>query len=303
MAAEELPPGENGAGYNGTTNAEAHAWKWMRCAQHKAPVSWGVNMSAARKYLAKVGQRKLQPTVYFTMNCLLLTKAEGTPQNGDPLPQEDVDSYLSALQDQFEAQVPLPAERTRLLSRYDVGAWRRLANTSHGALKYLILRTPDDLLLISVGVFEHLGPHVPSRRDGMLPGEEADVGRSPNWYHFTYTYGELLENPAETIAAVLEKLTLGLERYHKLLSHMKGEYWSISKRFKKAQVIRLERKVDEDAKEQHLREMQDLLLDAYSEWKKTGERKLLDQMRGLAREIRQISPDFHFSLPAGGPTG
>lgn len=259
-------------------------------------------MSAARKYLAtKIGQRKLQPTLYFTMNCLLLTKAEGTPQNGDPLPQEDVDAYLTALRDQLEAQVPLPSDRTRLLSRYDVGAWRRLANSSRGSLKYLILRTPSDLLLISVGVFEHLGPHVPSRRDGMLPGEEADVGRSPNWYHFTYTYGELLENPAETIASVLEKLTLGLERYHKLLSHMKGEYWSVSKRFKKAQVIRLERKVDEDAKEQSLREMQDLLLDAYSEWKKTGERKLLDQMRGLAREIRQLSPDFHFSLPAGGP--
>ncbi len=209
-------------------------------------------MSAARKYLvSKIGPRKLQPTLYFTINCLLLTKAEGTPQNGDPLPQEDVDAYLSALRDQFEAQVPLPSERTRLLSRYDVGAWRRLANS--------------------------------------------------NWYHFTYTYGELLENPSETIASVLEKLTLGLERYHKLLSHMKGEYWSVSKRFKKAQVIRLERKVDEDAKEQMLRDMQDLLLDAYSEWKKTGERKLLEQMRGLAREIRQLSPDFHFSLPAGGP--
>jgi len=46
-------------------------------------------MSAARKYLAtKIGQRKLQPTLYFTMNCLLLTKAEGTPQNGDPLPRK-----------------------------------------------------------------------------------------------------------------------------------------------------------------------------------------------------------------------
>ena len=259
-------------------------------------------MTAARKILAsKTNPRKVRPTAYVVMNCLLLTKAEGTPQNGDPLPQEDVDAYLSALRDQFEAQVPLPSERTRLLSRYDIGAWRRLANSNHGTLRYLILRTPDDLLLISIGIFEHHGPNVPSRRDGMLPGEEADVGRSPNWYHFTYTYGELLENPAETIAAVLEKLTLGLERYHKLLSHMKGEYWSVSKRFRKAHVIRLERKVDEDAKEQSLRDMQDLLLDAYSEWKRTGERKLLDQMRGLAREIRQLSPDFHFSLPAGGP--
>lgn len=259
-------------------------------------------MSAARKYLAsRTSPRKLQPTLYFTMNCLLLTKAEGTPQNGDPLPQEDVDGYLQTLRDQFEAQVPLPAERTRLLSRYDIACWRRLANSSRGVLKYLILRTPEDLLLISVGVFEHHGPNVPSRRDGMLPGEEADVGRSPNWYHFTYTYGDLLENPTETIAAVLEKLTLGMERYHKLLSHMKGEYWSVAKRFRKAQVFRLERKVDEDAKEQSLREMQDLLLDAYSEWKRTGERKLLEQIRGLAREIRQLAPDFHFSLPAGGP--
>src|SRR2546422_5090601 len=261
-------------------------------------------MSAARKYLAsKVGQRKLQPTLYFTMNCLLLTKAEGTPQNGDPLPQADVDSYLSALRDQFEAQVPLPAERTRLLSRYDVGAWRRLANSSHGSLKYLILRTPNDLLLISVGLFEHLGPHVPSRRDGMLPGEEADVGRSPNWYHFTYTYGELLENPAETIAAVLEKLTLGLERYHKLLSHMKGEYWSVPRRVKKAQGVPLEGQDDEDPEEQKLRDKPDHPLDAYSEWKKTGERKLLDQMRGLARRNRQISPRFHFLRPAGGLSG
>jgi len=259
-------------------------------------------MSAARKYLAsKANPRKLQPTLYFTMNCLLLTKAEGTPQNGDPLPQEDVDAYIQTLRDQIEAQVPLPGERTRLLSRYDVGCWRRLANTSRGSLKYLIFRTPEDLLLISVGMFEHHGPQVLSRRDGMLPGEEADVGRSPNWYHFTYTYGELLENPNVTIASVLEKLTLGLERYHKMLSHMKGEYWSMAKRFRKAQVIRLERTVDEDAKEQTLREMQDLLLDSYSEWKRTGERKLLDQMRGLAHEIRQLSPDFQFSLPAGGP--
>src|SRR3990172_792297 len=261
-------------------------------------------MSAARKYLAtKTNPRKVQPTLYFTMNCLLLTKAEGTPQNGDPLPQEDVDGYIQTLRDQIEAQVPLPGERTRLLSRYDVASWRRLANASHGSLKYLILRTPDDLLLISVGVFEHHGPQVLSRRDGMLPGEEADVGRSPKWYHFTYPYGELLENPSATIALVLEKLTLGLERYHKMLSHMRGEYWSLPKRFRKAHVIRLERVVDEEAKEQSLKEMQGLLLDAYSEWKRTGERKLLEQMRGLAREIRQPAPDFQFSLPAGGSSG
>jgi len=134
-----------------------------------------------------------------------------------------------------------------------------------------------------------------------MPGEEADVGRSPNWYHFSYTYGELLEHPSTTIAAVLEKLTLGLERYHKVLSHMRGEYWSLSRRFKSAQVTRLERVVDEEAREQSLRTKQDLLLDAYSEWQRTGERKLLDHIRGLAREIRELAPDFHFSLPAGGP--
>ncbi|HEX3111948.1 MAG TPA: hypothetical protein VHU20_01645 [Candidatus Eisenbacteria bacterium] len=82
---------------------------------------------------------------------------------------------------------------------------------------------------------------------------------------------------------------------------MRGEYWSLGARFKKAQVIRLERSVDEDARENDLRQMQDRLLDAYSEWKRTGERQHLDQMRGLTREIRLLLPDFQFSLPPGAP--
>jgi hypothetical protein len=258
-------------------------------------------MTAARKFLAsKSNPRKVRPTAYVVMNCLLLTKAEGTPQNGDPLPQEDVDGYLAALQDQLEAQVPLPPERSRLLSRYDVAAWRRLASAHRGSLRYMIYRTPEDLLLISVGSFEQSGPYVPNRREGLLPGEEADVGRSPNWYHFSYTYGELLENPNVTLSAVLEKLTVSLDRYHKMLSHMRGEHWSLAKRFKKAHVMRLSRTVDEDARDETLRVMQDRLLDAYGEWKRTGERRHLDEIRGLAREIRLIAPDFQFSLPSGG---
>jgi hypothetical protein len=260
-------------------------------------------MTAARKYLAsKTSPRKVRPTAYVAINCLLLTKANGTPKNGDPLPQEDVDAYLAALKDQIEAHVPLSPERSRLLSRYDVAAWRRLASAHRGSLRYTIFRTPEDLLLISLGHFEHTGPYVPNRREGVITGEEADVGRSPNWYHFSYTYGELLESPSAGMGGLLEKLTVAVERYHKMLSHMRGEYWSMGSRFKKAHVIRLERSVDEDAREQSLRDMQDQLLDAYSEWKRTGERKHLDQIRGLTREIRLLSPDFQFSLPAGGTT-
>jgi hypothetical protein len=261
-------------------------------------------MAGTRKGVASTGgSRKVRPHAYVAMNCLLLTRAEGTPRNGDPLPQEDVNAYLDALRDQLEANVPLPPERTRLLSSFDIAAWRRLAGATTGSLKYLIYRTPSDLLLVSVGVFEHSGPYLPSRREGMLPGEEADMGRSPGWYHFSYTYGELLENPASTLGSVLEKLTVSLERYHKMLSHMKGEYWSMASRLEDAQVIRLERTVDEEARELAIRAMQDRLLDAYGEWKRTGKRKHLDQIRGIAREIRALSPDFNFSLPAGGPTG
>ena len=49
-----------------------------------------------------------------------------------------------------------------------------------------------------------------------------------------------------------------------------------------------------------VRAMQDRLLDAYGEWKRTGERRHLDEIRGLAREIRLLAPDFQFSLPSGG---
>src|SRR5687767_12871237 len=93
-----------------------------------------VAMTAARKYLAsKSNPRKVRPTAYVAINCLLLTKATGTPRNGDPLPQEDVDAYMAALKDQIEAHVPLTPERSRLLSRYDVAAWRRLASAHRGS--------------------------------------------------------------------------------------------------------------------------------------------------------------------------
>ncbi|HEU5310326.1 MAG TPA: hypothetical protein VFV24_02635, partial [Candidatus Eisenbacteria bacterium] len=98
-------------------------------------------MTAARKYLAsKSSPRKVRPTAYVAINCLLLTKANGTPKNGDPLPQEDVEAYLAALKDQIEAHVPLTPERSRLLSRYDVAAWRRLASAHRGSLRYTIFR-------------------------------------------------------------------------------------------------------------------------------------------------------------------
>ena len=90
-------------------------------------------MAGTRKVVAgKTAPRKVRPHAYVAMNCLLLTRAEGTPQNGDPLPQEDVNAYLEALRDQLEANVPLPPERTRLLSRYDIAAWRRLAEEAVG---------------------------------------------------------------------------------------------------------------------------------------------------------------------------
>jgi hypothetical protein len=85
---------------------------------------------AARKYLAsKMTPRRSRPTSYVAINCLLLTKAEGTPKKRRSASARDVDAYLAALKDTLEAQIPLPPERTRLLSRYDVAAWRRLAST------------------------------------------------------------------------------------------------------------------------------------------------------------------------------
>jgi hypothetical protein len=127
------------------------------------------------------------------------------------------------------------------------------------------------------------------------PAEEASR-RGKAYYHFAYTYSQQVHRKNPPISEVLEKLSTGFERYSRILSHLRGEYSDIMTRLARAEVYHLERSVDLEGKKELIRQKQNLLLDVYSEWKKTGAQAAKTKLDKLAEEIRALDPSFAFTI-------
>ena len=90
---------------------------------------------------------------------------------------------------------------------------------------------PDnaDFLLVSIGIFDNPAMAAQSRAR-MQPSEEAYIGRGKTYYHFAYTYSQQMHRKNVGVSDVLEKLSMGFEKYIRILLHMRGEYLDLVKR-------------------------------------------------------------------------
>ena len=96
---------------------------------------------------------------------------------------------------------------------------------------------------------------------------------------------------------MLEKLSVGFEKYIRILSHMRGEYLDLVKRLSNGEVYHLERSIDEHSQQELLRVKQDELLELFSAWKKEPSEQTQGDLERVVGEIRQINPSFRFELP------
>ncbi len=243
----------------------------------------------------KETRRDLQPTYHFTINCLLYSRIAAGMVTSPESRDEDVDAYLSHLLHAFISPEHVEPSN-KFLSRYDVDVFRRFARSSDARLRYVIHKTDADFLLVSTGIFDNPDPPARSRTNAQ-PSEEAYVGRGRTYYHFAYTYSQQMHRRNAGVAEVIEKLSVGFDRYLKILSHMRGEPLDLSKRLAQGEVYHLERTANEAAMQLLLRTKQDELLELYSAWKVRPDAETVESLERLVNEIRQLNPDFHFELP------
>jgi len=163
-------------------------------------------------------------------------------------------------------------------------------------LKYTIYKTNADFLLVSIGIFDNPTAIIGKPRPRTQPSEEASIGRGKVYYHFAYTFSQQVHKKNPAISEVLEKLSLGFDRYARILSHLRGEYFDIMKRLSRGEIYHLERTVDAEGKRELIKQKQNLLLDVYSEWKKTGAQHLQRRLDQIAEEIRTLDPNFDFTI-------
>ena len=250
-------------------------------------------MNERQQYVdIKDSSRNVKPSYYFMMNCILYSRIEtGLESNGSGY-DEDVNVYLAHLLQSFADPAYVDNAR-KYLSKYDAEVFQRLASSSDARLKYLIYKTNADFLLVSVGIFDQApGPG----QKKFPPSEDASIGRGKAYYQFAYTYAQQLQKKGAAISEVLEKLSVGFEKYVKILSHLRGEYFDLGSHFSDGEFYHLERSVDEEARKLQLRERQDRFLEIYSEWRRTGDDELKSALQRQADEIRQLKPDFKFSV-------
>jgi len=242
----------------------------------------------------KENTRDLQPTYYFMINCLLYSRMETGLVSNQDFYDEDVNVYLAHLLHSFIN--PEYVEQSRkFLSKYDTDVFRRLSSASDARLKYLIYKTNADFLLISIGIFDNAAAATATRK--AQPSEEAYIGRGKTYYHFAYSYSQQMHRKNQGVSDVLEKLSVGFEKYIRILSHMRGEYLDLVQRLSNGEVYHLERSVDEHSQQELLRVKQDELLELYSAWKTEPTKEREENLERIVSEIRLLHPSFKFELP------
>jgi len=241
----------------------------------------------------KETSRDLQPTYSFMINCLLYSRMETGLVSNQDFYDEDVNVYLAHLLHSF-INPEYVDQSKKFLSRYDTDVFRRLAGSTDARLKYLISKTNADFLLVSIGIFDN--PTASTARRAQ-PSEEAYIGRGKTYYHFAYSYSQQMHRKNAGVSDVLEKLSMGFEKYIRILSHMRGEYLDLIKRLSSGEVYHLERSVNEHSKQELLRVKQDELLELYSAWRTEPSPETEESLERVVGEIRQINPAFKFELP------
>ncbi|HEX5131084.1 MAG TPA: hypothetical protein VFX92_01210 [Candidatus Krumholzibacteria bacterium] len=242
------------------------------------------------------GQRDVEPTFYFVMNCLLYSRLESGNASNQTFYDEDVNVYLASLLTSF--MNPDYHERTRkYLSRYDMDLFEKVRHSSDVRLKYTIYKTNADFLLISIGIFRNPDGSRPGSKDSLMKdNEEVYVGRAKAYYQFAYSYSQSVFRKATAISEVLEKLSHGFEQYVQILSYMRGEYFNILDRLSSGDIYHLERSLDRVETGKELRELQDQFLDMYSEYIKTKDETLRERLKELVRKIQKLDDTFRFTM-------
>jgi hypothetical protein len=230
------------------------------------------------------------------MESFLRSRTEsGNPSNVDYY-EEDVNVYIVDLLCVLLDPVYY-LQMQKYVGRTDSDVFDKVRDSTDVRLRYWVYKANADNLLLSLGVFgsrDGGGRVVVGRGGGASRG---DSGRAKLYYEFARSYGEQLFGRPKGVADVLDKLSRGFDKYVDILDHMRVEYLNIIETISEGEMFHLQRDIDRVREEEFLKKKYDELLDCYLEWKRTGDRRLLAELKTLSQELRGLDPTFKFDVP------
>ena len=225
----------------------------------------------------------------FMMRCILKSRLDTGLPSDDDGHEQDVNIYLSLLL----AAYADPTYCMRVggyISPNDTTVFETAQHSPSKRFRYRVYRVNADHLMMSIAVFQNPSGQRPDSRPHLRPSEAQFMGRAKTYYDFASSYSQSVFGRTNGVTGVLGKLAAGFERYVRVLSHLRGEYFDFADRMSAGELFHLDRA----AQSQGLQLLRDQFLDVYSEYKRTGSPTAQDKLRALAEKLRQIDPEFRF---------
>jgi hypothetical protein len=229
----------------------------------------------------------------FLLRCLIGARDESNlPSNSSGF-DEDVNVYVVGLLGRF-----LSAEYHDEARRYcyptDLDLAREIEAQDDERFCYRAYRTNADQLFLGVGLFSHVEGHGVSTDPIFGRSPEELCGRGSTYYSLASSSLRRLRRRSTGPEQAMNKLSARFDDYTTILKRVRTSYFHLTCRIGEGALFHLARPGE---RAEGRAEQWDRFLDAWSEWKRTGEDDARARLCDTAELLRQTDPSFSFELP------
>jgi hypothetical protein len=251
-------------------------------------------MSVATTYQL-LGTGSPEETYFYMMNCLLYSRMEsGYPSNDEYL-DEDVNVYLANLLTSaiYGGGEGLPG---LCPSSCDSSLFDSMRTIDNPRTRYNVYRSCADRLIMALGIFGNPRLERINSVPYMASSENSYIGRGMAYYSLAQSYAVETFRRSTAIADVLGKLSRGFEKYVKILSRVRSDYFDFRHQISEGELFHLEKSIDDVGQKHLLKNLYDEFLDSYSAYRRDRTAEAKRRVEEVCSRLRIIDPSFRFEV-------
>lgn len=240
-----------------------------------------------------ISKQERDSAIRYLLGSIIQTRDRGSfPSNVYGF-DEDVNIYLAHLL--FAVSLPEYHEMAEpYLSRETSDILRWVRSTEDRTIRYFIFKVNADHLLIHTAVFGDLS----SAHEGKFYKKSEKHYRelAKLYYEQAATYHRRIYRKKTGVGDVLDKISKYFDEYQEMLKDVRRDYLQFLNGFRDQaftffmkDLNRYERQSEKDEKMDHFLEM-------YQKWRSNPTDLFRIELEKLAREIKDIDPEFQFNL-------
>ena len=233
------------------------------------------------------------PAYFYMIDNLLESRMESSYPSNSEFFDEDVNVYLAGL---LTSRIYSggPGGAREVITTYDIPLFETVGRESDPRKRFTAYRANADDLLLRLAVFDNPTGRRPGSAPHMAMTREAWAGRGAAYYRLAWAAAAETFRRPTAIGDVMEKLSMGFDRYARVLSDMRASCLNMIPVLSDGQMFHLERSVLEEDRRKEVAAAYDTFLDALSAYRKSREPREKRRLEAAAGKLKRLDPSFNF---------